>query len=369
MQERSQSRGRGIVSEAANRLAELLSQVPFLELGSILGEHETGIDCDLLVSVRKREQQSRLAVEVRSNAQLRDARLAADRLRQVCAEQPGLYPVFCSQYLNPSIRSFCRQSGLSFFDFAGNCRLIFDDVFIQNESPAVRPLEKKRLRSLFAPRAARVLRRLFSEPHRTWKVMALAEEAGVSPATVSLLKDKLIGEEYARDQSDGFVLQRPARLLQDWASQYRYKQNKILEFYARATKPDYDVPDELENRFTEYCRQNNIDYAFTLFSGARRAAPFVRGLVQGGMVQSQVYVTESDTASRVAEALQMKQVDSGGNFLMLVPDDADTLFGKQEINGAWVVSDIQLYLDLASHPTRGEENAEYLLEQRLQPRW
>lgn len=368
MHQQSHPRERSIVSEAASQLTELLSQVPFLELTSILTESETGTACDLLASLNKRGQQSRLAIEVRSNAQLRDARLAVDRLQQICAE-PDLYPVFCSQYLNPSIRTFCRQSGLSFFDFAGNCRLVFDDVFIQNESPAAGPLEKKRLRSLFAPRAARVLRRLFSEPHRIWKVMTLAEEAGVSPATVSLLKDKLIGDEYGREQADGFVLQRPARLLQDWASQYRYKQNTILEFYARATKPDYDVPDELENRFTEYCRQNGIDYAFTLFSGARRVAPFVRGLVQGGMVQSQAYVTENSMASLAAEALQMKQVDSGGNFLMLVPDDPDTLFGRQEINGAWVVSDIQLYLDLASHPTRGEENAEYLLEQRLQPRW
>lgn len=365
MHQRSQPKERSIVSEAASRLAELLSQVPFLELG----EAQTSTACDLLVSLHKRGQRSRLAIEVRSNVQLRDARLAADRLQQICAEHSDLYPVFCSQYLNPSIRSFCRQRGMSFFDFAGNCRLVFDDVFIQNESPGAGPLEKKRLRSLFAPMAARVLRRLFSEPHRTWKVMSLAEEAGVSPATVSLLKDRLIGDEYAREQADGFVLQRPARLLQDWSSQYRYKQNKVLEFYVRATKPESDIPDALETRFSQYCRQQNIDYAFTLFSGARRVAPFVRGLVQGGMVQSQAYVTESETALLAAEALQMKQVDSGGNFLMLIPDDADTLFGKQEINGAWVVSDIQLYLDLASHPTRGEENAEYLLEQRLQPKW
>jgi hypothetical protein len=54
---------------------------------------------------------------------------------------------------------------------------------------------------------------------------------------------------------------------------------------------------------------------------------------------------------------------------MLVPDDEDVLFVRQKVDGDFVVSDIQLYLDLASHPTRGEENAEYLLEQRLQPKW
>lgn len=369
MQQRLKSTERTIVSEAAICLTDILSRVPFLELGEVLIEPDLGKGCDLLVSVHKGPKRSRLVIEVRSHAQMRDARLAVEQLRHFCSRQPHSYPVFCSQYLNPQIREFCLQSDLSFFDFVGNCRLVFADVFIEREAPAARPLERKRLRSLFAPMASRVLRRLFNEPHRTWKVMPLAEEAGVSPATVSLLKDKLIGEEYIREQDAGFVLQRPARLLQAWSSQYRYKQNKCIEFYWRSSKKDYDIPDEFENNFTSYCHQNNIEYAFTLFSGARRIAPFVRGIIQGGIIQSQAYVTTSNRALEIAEALQMKQVDSGGNFLMLVPEDPDMLFGKQDTDGASVVSDIQLYLDLASHPTRGEENAEYLLEQRLQPKW
>jgi hypothetical protein len=80
-------------------------------------------------------------------------------------------------------------------------------------------------------------------------------------------------------------------------------------------------------------------------------------------------VTASQTAAQIAEALQMKAVDSGGNFCLLVPDDEDILFGTQEVDGFSVVSDMQLYLDLVSHPARGEENAEFLLEQRLQPKW
>jgi len=81
------------------------------------------------------------------------------------------------------------------------------------------------------------------------------------------------------------------------------------------------------------------------------------------------YVASSEIASQLAEALDMKRVDSGGNFSMLVPDDEDVLFGRQKMDGDFVVSDIQLYLDLASHPARGEENAEHLLEQKLQPKW
>jgi hypothetical protein len=358
MHERSKPKERTIVSEAAGQLAEILSRVPSLELGEVQSEPAIDAGCDLLVSVLKGKKRSHLVVEVRSHAQMRDARLALEQLQRFCSRKHDSYPVFCSQYLSPSIRDFCQKSGLGFFDFAGNYRLAFDDVFIEREAPAARPLEKKRLRSLFAPMAARVLRRLFNEPQRLWKVMALAEEAEVSPATVSLLKDKLIGEEYAREQADGFVLHRPARLLQAWSSQYQYKQHERLEFYAR------DSQEELEKRFADYCKKHDIAYGFTLFSGARLVAPFTRGVTQ-----SHAYVTASKTALQFAEALQMKAVDSGGNFSILVPDDEDVLFGRQELDGVSVVSDIQLYLDLASHPARGEENAEYLLEQRLQPKW
>lgn len=358
MQERSKPKERTIVSEAVSVLAEILSRVPSLELREVQTAPEIEAGCDLLVSVLKGKKRSYLVVEVRSHAQLRDARLALEQLQRFCSRQADSYAIFCSQYLSPSIRDLCQESGLGFFDFAGNYRLAFDDVFIERDAPAARPLEKKRLRSLFAPMAARVLRRLFNDPHRVWKVMALADEAGVSPATVSLLKDKLIGEEYAREQADGFVLHRPARLLQAWSSQYQYKQHERHEFHSRESQ------EQLEKRFSEYCKQYEIQYGFTLFSGARLVAPFTRGVTQ-----SHVYVSARQTASQIAEALQMKAVDSGGNFSILVPDDEDVFFGRQELDGVSVVSDIQLYLDLASHPARGEENAEYLLEQRLQPKW
>lgn len=351
------SKERTIVKDAANKLVDILSTVPFLKQQDYLAEINPDHGCDLRLNVIKNGKRSKLAIDVRSNAQLRDARLAAEKLRSYCSHDTH-YPVFCSQYLSPPIRAFCVEAGLSYFDFAGNYRLIFGDVFIEREAPSARPLEKKRLRSLFAPMAARVLRRLFTEPQRPFKVMSLADEAGVSPATVSLLKDKLIGEEYVRAQGEGFVLQRPTQLLKAWSSQYRYKDNQMLQFYSREPK------DDIEKRFASYCRQHGIEYGFTLFSGASRVTAFTRGVTQ-----SHAYVPSREIAIQIADSLELKLVDSGGSFCLLLPADDDLLFSRQEIDEELVVSDIQLYLDLASHPSRGEESAEYLLEQRLQSKW
>jgi len=40
-------------------------------------------------------------------------------------------------------------------------------------------------------------------------------------------------------------------------------------------------------------------------------------------------------------------------------------YGKLKIQGLWVVSDIQLYLDLYKYPLRGVEQAEDLYEKHL----
>ena len=44
-------------------------------------------------------------------------------------------------------------------------------------------------------------------------------------------------------------------------------------------------------------------------------------------------------------------------------------FGDQKINGLWMVSDLQLYLDLYNYPIRGPEQAEFLYEMRLKKRF
>ena len=52
----------------------------------------------------------------------------------------------------------CEEAGVGYVDLAGNARLAFDHVFIETRSPKNPFIEKRELRSLFAPRATRVLR-------------------------------------------------------------------------------------------------------------------------------------------------------------------------------------------------------------------
>jgi hypothetical protein len=67
--------------------------------------------------------------------------------------------------------------------------------------------------------------------------------------------------------------------------------------------------------------------------------------------------------------LGLKPVDSGPNVALLTPFDEGVLMDVREVDGLMVVSDIQLYLDLIGYEARGEEAAEFLLQEILEPRW
>lgn len=360
MKQRAETRQ--IEKDAIDRLHDLLVRVPFLNVSEPVLEariEESDSQVDGLLSIRHGKRTWHLIVEVKNNTQLRDARHSVYRLLHYAKAFPEQsYPVFVSQYLTPSVRAFCSENGVGYFDFSGNCRIVFDDVFIEREVPSSETPERKRLRSLFSPKSSRVIRRLLEDPRYLWKSQQLAKAAAVSPATVSLIKDKLLGEEYAARQGEAFIITKPENLLLDWARQYDSHQHKQIECYGA------NEFDELEKQFVEYCERHSIEYAFTMFSGARRVAPFTRGVQR-----AYAYVASSNDLLELAAALKLKQVDSGGNFRLITPDDDDLLYGKQEAAGAYVVSDIQLYLDLAGHRGRGEENAEFLLEQRIRPRW
>lgn len=182
----------------------------------------------------------------------------------------------------------------------------------------------------------------------------LAREARVSLGLAFKVKQRLLDLEYARETEDGTQLARPEDLLRDWAAAGLARKREQLECYAPGE------PAEAEATLAAYCRARAIRFAFTLFSGAARVAPFVR------YARSAAYV-DTDLAA-VAGVLGWKPVPSGSNVSLLAPADEGVWCGLQQFGEDPVVSDVQLYLDLIAAKGRGAEAATFLLEQRLRPR-
>jgi len=315
---------------------------------------------DFVIKVRtKDKEQYCLFFEVKSIGQPRYVRMAVNQLQAIISQRLNIYGVFGAPYLSEESMRICRENDIGFIDIAGNCLLKFNNVYISiqgkpNPYPATRPLK-----SLFAPKAARGLRVLLCNPKKEWGVEELAKEANISLGQASNLKRKLLDYEFIEEVKTQkglrFRVLNPESVLNKWVENYSYRKNKIRNYYS------FDEVKDIEKKLFTYCESNKIRYAFTLTSGASLVAPSLR--------YKRVFAYVEDFSEDMAKALGWKEVSSGQNISILEPYDEGIFYGLQDINGAKVVSDIQLFLDLKDYRERGEEAAKFLLERRLKPKW
>ncbi len=343
-------------TEIGSRLDQILREVPFIRPKRSRSELRTPQgQVDLAVDLTVNGSPWRLLVEVKSSGEPRIARGAIQEILTVASKQEGGYGLFAAPYIGPETQRICKEAGVGFLDLAGNCRLIFDKVFIERRGFPKPKVERRTLRSLFSPKASRMLRVLFEGPKQPWQVQRLAREACVSLGLAAKVKQRLLDLEYAREQAQGIQLVKPEELLRSWVDMLASRKCGTVGVYA-----DGDPP-QIEETLRAYCAANAIRYAFTQFSGAARVAPFTR------YTRGAAYV-EADPSSLVGK-LGWKIVDTGANFTLPGPFDEGVFYGARTIGTDRVVSDVQLYLDLMESKGRGEEAATAILEQKLRPRW
>ncbi|MFI5341035.1 MAG: type IV toxin-antitoxin system AbiEi family antitoxin [Candidatus Methylomirabilales bacterium] len=343
--------------EYSRRLLELLAEVPLVRLDKKpRGKRpSTGSVPDRSIDVLVGEDRWELILEMKSSGEPRLIRGAIHQLQSDTAASARVYGVVSAPYLGERAQELCKEARIGYLDLAGNCRLAFSSVFIERKGFPNTRVERRPLRTLFAPKASRILRILVTAPKRTYRLQELAKLAGVSLGLAFKVKERLLDLEYAREEKNGLRVNRPEDLLREWTRNYEFGKHTAVECYAMGEVA------ETERKLAAWCAEKRVPYAFTLFSGAARVAPFARYL------RSSAYVMTDP--EKMAERLGWKVVPTGANVILLRPFDEGVLYGAQEVDGERVVSNVQLYLDLASQRARGGEAATFLLEQRLRPAW
>src|SRR2546425_6333442 len=309
---------------------------------------------DLLVKFQLAGQEHTLVVEVSSLGQPRQIRASVTRLEEIRHELPGAYPIAAAIYIGPQSARILKNNNLGFVDLSGNCYLAFENVLIEKEGkrnvrPSTRPL-----RSLFAPRATRVVRALLVGPGRAWRLEELAKAGQVSLGHSHNVVKRL--EELAwveRDDSQRIRLSKPADLLEAWCESYTYPANAITSYLA---------PERVTRKFMgEVARVVSGEgrrYAFTLNAGAPLLAPSLR------LPAGHCYL-EGDPGP-VAQALGLRPAaETDGTLHFLGPYDPGVLHGAFEKGGLKVVCLPQLYADLMHYERRGSEQAEHLRREAM----
>jgi len=342
--------------EARDAIYQCFQEIPFLNetrISLLPGQEEviSGLQIDLKFT----NQDRNIIADVKNNGEPRNARQASYRLNRYLEEFQSDYGVFIAPYISPRAAAICQEAGIGHIDLAGNCHISFEQIYIHMEGYPNPYTRKRYLRSLFSPKAERILRVLLTSNLKDWKVKDLAVEAGVSLGQVSNVKKLLADQEWIDSKAVGFALSDPLSLLEEWSHNYKYRRNKVLDFYTMLGTTEF------ESKLHEICQQENIRYGLTGFSGSFRYAPAVR--------HQRVMAYIQDGEGILAERLEIKPVDSGANVMLLRPYDEGVFYGMQLLEDSMVVSPVQVYLDLYSFRGRGEEAADVLLDRVISAAW
>ncbi len=342
--------------KAAEAMRSCLEGVPSVKVQGIDKYCDMGgYRADLVTTVSTPAGTRYFVAEVKSVGQPRAAREAVNQLWRYRENRPDIVPVFIAPYISPASAELCKQEGTNYLDLSGNCRLVFDNAFIEREGRPNLFTEKRDLRSLYSPKASRILRVLLVTPGKAWKIKDLAKEAEVSLGLSSNVKKLLGDREWIRKTEDGLTLLEPEKLLAEWAENYSFRKNRVRDCYS--LEPIYD----LEAGLAKACREKKVRYALTGFSAAARLAPMVRS------PRAMAYVEKPP--DELIASLGLKEVTSGANVTLLEPYDAGVFYGAREMGGVCLASSVQAYLDLKGFRGRGEEAAVKLLDEVIRPQW
>lgn len=307
--------------------------------------------CEILIGKLK----AKLAGEVLTEQSSAGFELKLRLVQSFVQSHKNFLPFILAKYLSDERRQICKAAGVNFFDLSGNVYLKHKRLFIEREGFPNRFPEKRRGRNPFADKASLILRALLKEGDRAWGVREMAEALKLNPGFVSKMLPVLEERNYIVRRNGKFKAANPMSILADWVQAYSYRKNHELRYFCLAKSPA-----EIIEKLRELTVPDNFNYALGLQAGAGLAAPFAI------YKEVHVFVERREDVAFFAEALRAEQVDDGANLIFVLPYYRHSVFyDKQELDGLWVASSLQLYLDLYNYPLRGREQAEHLLNGRL----
>ena len=345
------------------RLERLFDEI-FSELGDyeILWEvQEDDTRCDLKIVSESPRRSYYFSFKVRERITPQIADDLFERLRQKPAS-PHVVRIVFAPVISPRVAEIARHHGVSFIDYAGNCRildsragLLISRTGIKNEASS----QEQQAVGLFSPKSSRIIRAMLHEPKRGWQVSELSDnpDAKVSVGLASKVKKALIRESYAIVKDRLLYLKQPSELLAAWTRSYPGPSDQRL-FYMRGD------PEGVERKIAAWCEESNIEYSLARFSAVWRHAPEVRHTV------ASLYVTSEALGPSRLNALREKcgarEVESGANLGLMTPYDK-SVFVRRVAIPEQTTSPLQTYLDLQAMAGRGSEAAEAVFEKHLRP--
>lgn len=344
-----------ILEYIKNNLIELLrlkeSKVVFRREQENIGNYRSDFKIEIYFHGKKHD----LIGEILSSISLAAFKDKIEKMQLVAKNNPKINLLLISKYLSEEKRNQCKESKINFIDLSGNVFIVMNGIYIERLGEKNKFPEKRLGRNPFSDKASLILRELMADVGKLWGIRELAESVNLDPGFVSRMVKELKKNNYVRKEKSKVLLINPEKILQDWINNYDYSKNEQIKFYCLA-KNVKEIYHKLQQNFQNVDR---IKYALGYQAGANLVYDYSAFNVV------HIYLQNEEVISKF-EKLNLKRVENGENLVFLIPYYKNSVFyGRQNINNLWVVSDLQLYLDLYHYPLRGREQAEKIYDHKL----
>lgn len=263
--------------------------------------------------------------------------------------------ILVAPYISERTAQICEDNGMGYFDYAGNCWFVGHSIFLSEKGNKNPQPKEQRSVSIFERTSvvsSCILRELFADATKVWKLKYLAEKVNCSIGQVSKLMNVLVENAWVEKVPGGYRIIDPESLLLEWSKDYGKKEMTAYSCYS------LDNISVIEERLKNLKKDMGIDSYLTGLSGGVRYAPVVR------YNKVHVYIAPEDIQEAISY-LDMKEVNSGSNVVILPLENDSYIKDCRVIGDSAVVSPLQIYLDCMQIKGRGEEMAETVLRKEI----
>ena len=320
---------------------------------------------DVSVSMQVAGRPLALWVEVRKALYPRDVRQALWQIRDAASRRngdaaaEGAVRLLAAESISPGAKDLLKAERVGYFDGGGSLYLPAPGALFFVDKPPSKSASRA-IRSLFSGRRAHVLHGLLMRRTYWLGVTELAQDVSAPPSTVSMVLTELERLDWLETRGQGPSKQRrvsqPAVLLDAWATSLRQQPAEAMRrFFVPAVKVG-----ALAAGLDGVCASQAVDYAVTHEASAQRYAPYLSNLSQ-----VRIRLPTGSGTEAVLKQLSARPVSEGVNLVVIDAKSPSDLLFRQRVDGVWLASPIQTYLDLVRAEGRSKELAEHLREERI----
>jgi hypothetical protein len=335
------------------RTLATLQAIPYLQIKApVAHAGHTSNEPDFILPLVYGDKKFKVVVECKASGEPSVLRRSAAWLHNLVANRTYDYGMIVAPFISREGMEICRDLGLGFVDLSGNCLLSLDGLYVERAGNPNKFKKPREIQNLFSPKSSRAIRCLLSDPKRSWTLKGLATETGVSIGLIHRIATALENNFFAKKEIGAFKLEDPARLLEAWREEYYRRAPKWGRYVVKAAS----IKDSLTKIKTAAIQQG-VRYAFTGPSGA--------SLIASYLTPTAIHLYVDISREELLEKIKADRVSSEGNLLIRVVEQENEFIGSRQVKGFYIVSDLQLYLDLWAMGGRGQEAAEELRRERL----